>query len=206
MFWGFICNNYNNCKNPMENDSLDYNVNLFFHNIEPRFNKFKSKIKKLAHNNNIIFDEDVFMDTLIKCMSTFSTENASDVDIDNYFWKSFKQNSFTNFSRDKFRNTVNFDDFGDNILIDEYNADIDEIVDLIKNEVKDKFGDDIYSAWILHVCNDYTYTELEENGYEGLNLHNEFRQIKRYICQKLINKNKKLKMLLVENNLFNLKD
>ena len=139
-------------------------------------------------------------------MSTFSTENASDVDIDNYFWKSFKQNSFTKFSRDKFRNTVNFDDFGDNILTDEYNADIDEIVDLIKNEVKDKFGDDIYSAWILHVCNDYTYTELEENGYEGLNLHNEFRQIKRYICQKLINKNKKLKMLLVENNLFNLKD
>ena len=190
----------------MENVSINTNSNTFIRNLEPRFKSFKAKIKKLAHKNKIIFDEDVFMDTLIKCMDTFQNERASNDDIDNYFWASFKKNSFSNFSRDKFRNTINFDDFGDNILNDEYNFEIDEIVVLIKSEVKSKFGDDIYNAWILHTCNDYTYSELEKNGYEGLNLHNEFRQIKRYICQKLINKNKQLKTLLIENNFLSEKD
>ena len=32
-----------------------------------------------------------------------------------------------------------------------------------------------FATWILHVCYDYTYAELEQRGYEGLNLHNEFR-------------------------------
>lgn len=190
----------------MENSCSNSDVNVFFHNIEPRFKTFKSKIKKLAHKNNIEFDEDVFMDTIIRCSATFSKENPSDEDIDIYFWTAFKQNNFSIFSRNKFRNTINFDDFGDGIINEEYNTDIDEIVDLIKNEVKNKFGDVIYDAWILHVCNNYTYSELEENGYEGLNLHNEFRQIKRHICQKFVSKDKKLRMLLVENNFISEKD
>jgi hypothetical protein len=185
----------------MKNVDRNSNANAFFRNLEPRFKSFKANIKKLAHKNKINFNEDVFMDTLIKCSNTFPNESATNKDVDNYFWIAFKQNSFSNFSRNKFSNTIKFDDFGDNILNDEYNFDIDEIVDLIKNEVKDKFGDEIYNSWILHVCNGYTYSELEKYGYEGLNLHNEFRQIKRYICQKFVNKNKKLKMLLVDNNL-----
>ena len=184
----------------MGNFCLNDKVNAFFHNVEPRFESFKKKIKKLSTKNDIIFDEDVFMDTIIRCMETFSTENASDSDVDNYFWIAFKQNSFSNFSRNKFRNTVNFDEYGDDISDDEYNSDIDEIVDLIKNEVKNKFDEEIYQAWILHVCDGYTYEELEQYGYKGLNLHNEFRQIKRYISQKFVNKNTNLKRLLRENN------
>lgn len=184
----------------MENICLNSQVNLFFHLIEHRFKSFKNKIKKIAKKNNIIFDEDVFMDTLIKCNNTFNIENATEEDIDIYFWTSFKQNCFSKFSRNKFRDTINFDNFGDDIIDDDYNIDIDEIVDLIKSEVKTKFGTQLYDAWILHVCEDYTYIELEEYGYKGLNLHNEFRQIKRYICNKFIKNNNKLKILLKENN------
>lgn len=155
---------------------------------------------KLANKNKLTFNEDVFMDTIIRCMETFSVENATDMDVDNYFWKAFKQNSFSNFSRNKFRDTVNLDDFGDNLIDEDYNTDIDEIVDLIKNEVKNEFGETIYNAWILHICNGHTYTELEENGYDGLNLHNEFRQIKRHISNQFVKKNSKLRRLLTENN------
>jgi hypothetical protein len=185
----------------MENICLNNKVNAFFHNVEPRFESFKKKIKKLSTKSDIIFDEDVFMDTIIRCMETFSTENASDSDVDNYFWIAFKQNSFSNFSRNKFRNTVNFDDFGDVTINEEYNADIDEIVDLLRNEVEKEFGSQICDAWILHICYDYTYAELEKRGYEGLNLHNEFRQIKRYIHNKVLKENKKLKNLLKDNNI-----
>lgn len=183
----------------MEKDNYP-DVNVFFHNIKSRFNSFRSKIEKMSQKNGIEFDEDVFMDTLLKCADTFPNENATDVDIDTYFWKAFKQNCYSNFSRNKFRNTVNFNNFDDNICNEVYNSDIDEIVDLIKSEVKTKFGDDIYNAWVLHVCYNKTYSELEEYGYKGLNLHNEFKQIKRYICQKAINKNQSLKRLLIDND------
>lgn len=174
--------------------------NVFIRNIEPRFKSFKKKIEKMSKKYNVEFDEDIFMDTIISCMQTFSTKDATDTDIENYFWIAFKQKTFSNFSRNKFRDTINFDNFGDDIIDEYYNKDIDEIVDLIKSEVKAEFGDKIYDAWILHVCNDYTYIELEKIGYEGLNLHNEFRQIKRHICNKFVKTNKKLKTLLIENN------
>jgi hypothetical protein len=184
----------------MENICLNAQVNKFFHAVGPNFDVFKRKMEQRAKKNNIHFDEDVFMDTVLRCMNTFPTENATTIDIDNYFWRAFKQNSFSNFSRNKFRDTINLDEFGDDIIDEEYNADIDEIVDLIKAEVKNEFGHQIYDAWLLHVCNDYTYTELEKNGYKGLNLHNEFRQIKRHICNKFVKNNNKLKTLLIENN------
>ena len=185
----------------MEKTNLnDKHVNVFFNNVEPRFNEFKKTIERMARESNMFFDEDVFMDTIIKCASTFSNQNATDSDVNHYFWVAYKQNSFSNFSRNKFRDTVNLDDFGDTILDDDYNVDVDEIIDLIENEVRNKFGEQIYKAWILHVCYDYTYKELDICGYKGLNLHNAFRQIKRYICQKFANENKTFNRLLKENN------
>ena len=185
----------------MEGNCLDTQMKKFFQSVSDKeFKAFKTKIIKLAANNNIDFNEDVFMDTIVRCMTTFSKEDATNVDVEHYFWRAFKQNSFSYFSRNKFKDTINFDIFGDNILNTEYNADIDEIVDLLKNEVEKEFGSQICDAWILHVCYDYTYTELEQRGYEGLNLHNEFRQIKRFIFGKLLKDNNKLKTLLKDNN------
>ena len=184
----------------MENDCANDKVNDFFHNVEPRFESFKKQIAKMAKQNDIPFDEDIFMDTIIRCTATFSNHNASNKDVDSYFWMAYKQNCFSNFSRDKFRNCVNLDNTNVDILNDNYNSDIDEIIELITNKVKSKFGETICNAWILHICNNYTYAQLEENGYKGLNLHNEFRQIKRYIKQKLIHNDNGLKSLLRENN------
>lgn len=187
---------------PMKSDAFDAPMKKFFQSVSDKeFKTFKEKIIKLSVKNNIEFNEDVFMDTIVKCMTTFSNDNATNVDAEHYFWKAFKQNSFSYFSRNKFKDTINFDIFGDGISDVKYNADIDEIVDLLKSEVEREFGRQICDAWILHVCYDYTYTELEQRGYEGLNLHNEFRQIKRYILNKIVKENNKIKTLLKDNNL-----
>lgn len=176
--------------------------NVFFKNIESRFKRFKSKIKKISHKNKIEFDEDVFMDSIIRCSETFKKENATDDDIDNYFWKAYKQNIFSSYTRDKFKNSVLIDDFEENDNVCEYCVDIDEIVEIIKKEVHEHFGDKIFDAWLLHICNGLTYEELESDcEYAGLDLHNQFRQIKRYITQKYVNKNLDLKRLLRENNI-----
>lgn len=186
----------------MKSECLNTQMKTFFQSVDDDgFKNFKNKIMRLAAKNDINFDEDVFMDTIIRCLTTFSKENATNEDVEHYFWTAFKQNSYSNFSRDKFKDSVDFSIFGDGIVCKEYNPDIDEIVDLVKSEVKKKFSKDIYEAWILHVCNDYTYSELEQHGYEGLNLHNEFRQIKRYILNKFVKNNKKINTLLKDNNL-----
>lgn len=174
--------------------------NVFFNKIESRFKTFKNKIEKLSYKNNIGFDEDVFMDTILRCTEAFKNENATDNDVDNYFWKAYKQNMISSCTRDKFRNSVPLDKIYDNNNDCVYSDDIDEIVEIIKKEVNENFGDKIFDAWLLHICNGLTYGELECE-YAGLNLHNKFRHIKRHITQKYVNKNPKLKKLLIENNL-----
>ena len=174
--------------------------NIFFNKIENRFESFKNKIVKLSYKNNIGFDEDVFMDSILRCTETFKNENATEIDVDNYFWKAYKQNMISSCTRDKFKNFVPLDKIKDDNNDCVYSDDIDEIVKIITTEVKENFGDKILDAWLLHICNGVTYEELECE-YAGLNLHNEFRQIKRHITQKYVNKNPKLKRLLNENNL-----
>lgn len=176
--------------------------NVFFKNIESRFKSFKSKIKKISHKNKIEFYEDVFMDTIIRCAETFKTENATDYDVDNYFWKAYKQNIFSNSTRNKFRDSVLIDDIDMYDDACDYCADIDEIIEILKKEVHEHFGYKIYDAWLLHVCNGLTYEELESyDEFAGLDLHNQFRQIKRYITKKYVNKNLVLARLLRENNI-----
>ena len=174
--------------------------NIFFNKIENRFESFKNKIVKLSYKNNIGFDEDVFMDSILRCTETFKNENATEIDVDNYFWKAYKQNMISSCTRDKFKNFVPLDKIKDDNNDCVYSDDIDEIVKIITTEVKENFGDKILDAWLLHICNGVTYEELECE-YAGLNLHNEFRQIKRHITQKYVEKNPKLKRLLNENNL-----
>jgi hypothetical protein len=174
--------------------------NIFFNKIENRFESFKNKIAKLSYKNNIGFDEDVFMDSILRCTETFKNENATEIDVDNYFWKAYKQNMISSCTRDKFKDFVPLDKIKDDSNDCVYSDDIDEIVKIITKEVKENFGDKILDAWLLHICNGVTYEELECE-YAGLNLHNEFRQIKRHITQKYVKNNPKLKRLLSENNL-----
>lgn len=164
------------------------NGNCFFRNIEKRFDLFKNKMKILCSEKHIVFDEDVFMDTIIRCSKTFRKEGVTNIDVDKYFWKSYKHNCYSKKSRDKFSDVVEIDDIVD---VDEIEFDRDyddvnnsyysEVIDRIKSSIKKHFGERIYNAWILHVCDDYTYEHLNMCGYKDINLHNEFKKVKIYI-------------------------
>lgn len=187
----------------MPRKCIDAQSTVFFRCIEPRFNSFKEKIKKLSASNNIIFSEDVFMDTLVRCAETFPTVDASEIDVDSYFWIAYKQNSYNALTRNKFKNTITVDEYGDNIIDVDYNNDIDIIADTIKEEIEKEFGLALCNAWMLHTCEGYTYSELERLGYKELNLHNSFKKIKRFVL-KIAKHNVMLRTLLTENN-FNIK-
>lgn len=174
--------------------------NPFFANIEPRFDAFKEKMCKLAHKNKVEFDEDVFMDTIVRCMKTFTDKTTNNNEVDKYFWTAFRQNMLSAKTRNKFKEIVQVDTIIGRIDDDVYNSDIDDLVVMIENEVRQEFGDKVYEAWYLHICEDKTYKELEALGY-GDGLHNEFKRIKRHINNNLIKTNADFKRLAQENHL-----
>jgi len=182
----------------MKSKSTEEKIYIFSEYIEDNFNELQKKIKNKCKKELIEFDEDIFMDTILKCLTNFNKGNNKK-DIEIYFWKAFKQNIYSKLSRDISSKTTDIDEYDGDIIDEEYNEDIDNIIDYFKKEIIKKFGSEIYDAWLLHVCNNYTYTKLEECGYKGLNLHNEFRQIKRY-TDKLMLSDEKIKTLLKENN------
>ena len=176
--------------------------NPFFTNVEPRFNSFKEKMQKMASKNKIVFNDDVFMDTLIRCMNTFMNENPTNADVDKYFWVSYRQNLTNSIARDKFKNKTDVSALGDMLDDDKYNEEIDTLAEMTENAIRERFGDRVYEAWKLHVCDDLTYKEITNLGYEDLNLHNEFREIKRYMTGKDLKLNPQYTKLAKENNLF----
>lgn len=174
--------------------------NPFFANIELRFDAFKEKMIKLARKNKLDFDEDVFMDTILKCMKTFENKVTDNNEVDKYFWTAFRQNMSSSKSRNKFKDNVQIETMVNRLDEDGYNADIDELVAIIENEIRQEFSDDVYEAWYLHICENKTYKQLEALGY-GNGLHNDFKYIKIYITNKLIKKNINFKRLAQENHL-----
>ena len=174
----------------------------FFTNVEPRFNSFKEKIQKIASKNHIIFDEDIFMDTLIRCMSTFMNETPNNNDVDKYFWVAYRQNMANALTRDKFKNKTDISAVTNTLIYEEYNENIDILADMCENAIREHFGDRVFEAWKLHVCDNLTYKEINKLGYEDLNLHNEFREIKRYMTGKFLKNNTQFTNLAKENNLF----
>ena len=110
--------------------------NPFFTNVEKRFDIFKTKICKMAQKAKIGFDEDIFMDTLVKCMHTFSNPNPTDDDVDRYFWSAYKRNSYNSITRDRIRNRVDIDTLPEAIDEGDYNENIDNIVSIIEEEVR----------------------------------------------------------------------
>lgn len=177
------------------------NPNVFFENIGARFSEFKRNVKVLSRKANIVFDEDIFMNTILFCMNTFKNQEAKNDDIDKYFWKAFKYNTILFNERNKTQYFQDIEDIDDTIEDEEYSNDRYDIVDIIKGEVEKEFGKTILDVWLLHICEGYTYEDLEKMGYDKAFLHNSFRKIKRHILTNYANKNNKLKTLLKNNNL-----
>jgi hypothetical protein len=176
------------------------NKSVFFENIGSRFTDFKKRMKRLSKQCNIIFDEDIFMSTIIYCTNTFFNSNATNDDIDKYFWQSYKNNVLQYCLRNKLIYKEDIETDFDYIEDTSYNCDKYKIVEIIKGEIEKDFGKSILDAWILHICEGLTYEELEERGYNQKLLHNEFRQIKRHILNKYVKENKVLHDLLIDND------
>ena len=150
--------------------------------ISANYNKIKTTLKKEWHKlETEAFDEDVFHDTLIKCMEQLKDKELPSSEIISYIVAAFKTNTIR--EKSYAFNKYKADDEIDTIRIETTpRNDID--FNFILSEVCQKFGKSDYEVF-LDWLDGMTIKELNEK-YNKTNLRYVIERIKKYIkefCQ-----------------------
>ena len=132
--------------------------NAFMKYISDKFEDIKKEFEYKIKGLGLKFDEDIFLDTLIKCNETIDSDKISGSQMIGYFWISFKTNTMREYEycRNRLRDDLTKDIPEEN---DEYSYedDFNDVTYIIKKE----FGDELLKLFQLHT-NGATYDELEE--------------------------------------------
>ena len=91
--------------------------------LEKRFHEISFNFKKASKKHDIKFDEDIFIDTYIKCCDSLKDKEMNESQIIKYFWTAFVNNTKKSYRHKK---TI--------IDIDEY----EEILDIIDEPYDDR--------------------------------------------------------------------
>jgi hypothetical protein len=154
---------------------------------------------KLCFQTNVnslklLFDEDIFHDTIMKCAEAYKDSDTDIKKIKAYLWISYKTNLINKLER--YKPMESLEELKDFDIIDiEYLPEMDELLDVVQFELYNKFDSDIVNAWFEHVVNNKTYEDIEKT-FNIHNLHYQFKKIRNYIRTELPLKNKRFKDLL----------
>lgn len=181
-------------------------ANLLRDIVEKRFPELQTNFKRAATRNAIIFDEDVFIDTYIKCCEQLEDTKMDEKQIIQYFWVSFLNNVRKEYRKKSYLvekidiNDAFFEENSEEVepLDEPYDDRRYKIYDTIVNYVKTIYGEDAFKAWFLHFADNKSYDELEELGYTNMNFHNIFRNINNSVKNKLPKENKEYNTIIKE--------
>lgn len=166
--------------------------------MEKRFREIKTNFKRASVRNNIIFDEDIFIDTYIKCCDYLNNTDMNEKQIIQYFWVSFI-NNIRKESRKKIYKVKEEDlENALEIIDEEYDERRYKVYDFIINHVKNNFDELSFKIWYMHFVENISYEDLIKLGYNNINFHNIFRNINNSIKLKLPKENKEYKSIIKE--------
>jgi hypothetical protein len=149
--------------------------------IAENFNKIKSDFEKKSYTQFEDFDEDLFMDTYLRCADALKGKEMTKNEYIKYYWAAYA-NRFKTDRADAMK-FVRLDDPNREqaiSLYSHYNINVDITCEEIIKNVKLKFGDYYANAWLLHVSEDKTYKELESLGY-NFKFNDVFKKITKWV-------------------------
>lgn len=156
-------------------------INIVSNNFESLKHNFQIGLK--AHGYE--FDEDLFIDTLLRCSCTLKDHIMTEKEAAKYYWVAY----VNGLKKLKSKPTeFDIDDYDIDLLEESYNEDLDQLYDYIMKSISSKFGEKIMTAWKLHICSGLTYKELKAQGFD-IKFNYEFKRITRFIRNHLV-KNK----------------
>ena len=170
----------------------------FEHSIYNDFELLQCKFEVSLKRRDYEFDYDLFIDSCIKCDKALSGKQLSNSEYMKYLWVAYLNELKRIKSKHIYMTSIDDledEDYNEDLCSEIYNETPDKLYNLLVESIREKFGDDITDAWISHICYDKSYKELTEK-YPEMKFNFEFKQIKKYITTKLINKNQKLKELV----------
>lgn len=133
--------------------------------IAKNFNKIKKDFIRKSINIFENFDEDIFMDSYLKCASALKNKQLTENEYIKYYWAAY----CNSYKTDKVESSkfVSLDDPDKGQVISlytPYNINIDITCNDIIEGVRKKFGDYYTNAWLMHI-DGKSYKELESIGY-----------------------------------------
>lgn len=167
----------------------------FMEAISSQYDEIKKSFQLNMSKLKTEFSEDVFQDTLLKCCETYKDNNKDLKKMKAYFWMAFKINTLNKIQRRKhiedIDSLVGFD-----IIDEEYIIEIDEFVEIVKDELYNEFGKEIADLWLKHAAQDTSYEKIEEES--GIqNVHYLFKKIRKYIREEIPKKNVRFRELFM---------
>lgn len=127
------------------------------------------------------FDEDLFMDVFINCHNKLLDKLMTKSECIKYYWVAYlnkykteksKESRFIGFEDIKEQKSI-LNTYNYNPIIDN---DYNQIIELVRN----KFDKDYVDAWLLHICDDKSYKELNDMGY-NFKFNDIFKRINKYV-------------------------
>lgn len=145
--------------------------------VEDRFEDLKEECIRNTKRKGVEFDEDLWMDTYIKCAETLGDRDMSISEVSSYFWTSY-WNGWLN--RQKKQQPILVDEIDDNMIDEPYDLDMDLAYGRICIDLIEKFGVEKAEAFINHIGWELSYKELEEMGYK-MKFNSDFKRMMRWI-------------------------
>lgn len=161
----------------------------FMETVSANYEEIKKTFIGNMSSLKMEFDEDIFHDTLLNCCRVYKDDTKNVEKVKAYFWVAFKTNMLNKQKRCK--HMENIDELEDFDIIDEeYVPEMDDLVELVRNELYEEFGQEISDMWFKHVIMNETYEKLQEET-DVHNIHYQFKKIRKYIRNELPKKNEK---------------
>lgn len=150
--------------------------------ISSDFDNIKNAFIKRCINNELDFDEDVFMDALLNCERVLNGKLMTKSECIKYYWVAYSNKLRTFKSKQDI--FVSYDDIMNYNIQSSLNSSYNSSVDYKYNEIVkmayEKFDKIYVDAWLAHICEGKTYKELQELGY-NFKFNDIFKRITKFI-------------------------
>lgn len=150
-------------------------ADTFLNIIAKDYDDTKARFRQWTGHIGLMFDEDVFQDTIIKCSKIFGEQTVDKENAVRYFWTAYKTNIIreAQFARNKNK------DFDNSLSYSEYEMNCSDF--LLSSQIKSYFTESEYNLFLR-----YADKDIPKDPTERKQMYSVVKRIKRKMKKVLL--------------------